>query len=153
MNVCEETERYMSVHTQISDYLAAQPERKRGDLQTLHDMMLRLMPDCRLWFLDGKDEHGRTVSNPNIGYGLRTIAYADGRTREFYQIGLSPNKAGISVYIMGIEDRKYLPEAYGKDLGKATVTGYCIKFKSLKDINVDVLEAAIRFGLEAQNKR
>jgi hypothetical protein len=147
MNVCEETERYMSVHTQISDYLAAQPERKRGDLQTLHDMMLRLMPDCRLWFLDGKDEHGRTVSNPNIGYGLRTIAYADGRTREFYQIGLSANTTGISVYIMGLDDKTYLAETYGSELGKASVTGYCIKFSSLRNINVAVLEAAIRDGI------
>jgi len=147
MNVCEETERYMSVHTQISDYLAAQPERKRGDLQTLHDMMLRLMPDCRLWFLDGKDEHGRTVSNPNIGYGLRTIAYADGRTREFYQIGLSANTTGISVYIMGLDDKTYLAETYGSELGKASVTGYCIKFSSLRNINVAVLAAAIRDGI------
>jgi hypothetical protein len=147
MNVCEETERYMSVHTQISDYLAAQPERKRGDLQTLHDMMLRMMPDCRLWFLDGKDEHGRTVSNPNIGYGLRTIAYADGRTREFYQIGLSANTTGISVYIMGLDDKTYLAETYGSELGKASVTGYCIKFSSLRNINVAVLEAAIRDGI------
>ena len=36
-------------------------------------------------------------------------------------------------------------------IGKATVTGYCIKFKSLKDIKIDVLEAAIRFGFDAQN--
>ena len=137
----------MSVHTQISDYLAAQPERKRGDLQTLHDMMLRLMPDCRLWFLDGKDEHGRTVSNPNIGYGLRTITYADGRTREFYQIGLSANTTGISVYIMGLDDKTYLAETYGSELGKASVTGYCIKFSSLRNINLAVLEAAIRDGI------
>jgi len=54
---------------------------------------------------------------------------------------------------MGIEDKKYLAETYGKDLGKASVTGYCIRFKSLKDINTDVLEAAIRFGFHAQNKR
>jgi hypothetical protein len=147
MNVCEETERYMSVHTQISDYLAAQPDRKRGDLQTLHDMMLRLMPDCRLWFLDGKDERGRTVSNPNIGYGLRTIAYADGRTREFYQIGLSANTTGISVYIMGLDDKTYLAETYGSELGKASVTGYCIKFSSLRNIDLAVLEAAIRDGI------
>ena len=147
MNVCEETERYMSVHTQISDYLAAQPERKRGDLQTLHDMMLRLMPDCRLWFLDGKDERGRTVSNPNIGYGLLTIAYADGRTREFYQIGLSANTTGISVYIMGLDDKTYLAETYGAELGKADVTGYCIKFRSLRNVNLAALEAAIRDGI------
>ncbi len=137
----------MSVHTQISDYLAAQPERKRGDLQTLHDMMLRLMPDCRLWFLDGKDERGRTVSNPNVGYGLRTIAYADGRTREFYQIGLSANTSGISVYVMGLDDKTYLAETYGSELGKASVTGYCIKFSSLRNINLAVLETAIRDGI------
>ena len=137
----------MNVHTQISEYLAAQPERKRGDMQALHDMMLRVMPDGRLWFLDGKDEGGRTVSNPNIGYGLRTMAYADGRTREFYQIGLSANTAGISVYIMGLDDRTYLPETYGGKLGKATVTGYCIKFGALRNIDLDVLEAAIRDGI------
>ncbi|MBA3706843.1 MAG: DUF1801 domain-containing protein, partial [Bacteroidetes bacterium] len=55
---------------------------------------------------------------------------------------------GISVYIMGIEDKKYLPETYGKTLGKASVTGYCIKFKALKDINIDTLEIAIRDGVK-----
>jgi len=136
-----------SVRTQIADYLAAQPDRKRGDMQTLHAMMLRLMPRCRLWFLDGKDEDGRTVSNPNVGYGLRTITYADGRTREFYQIGLSANTAGISVYIMGLDDRTYLAKTWGGELGKANVTGYCIRFRSLRDIDLAVLEAAIRDGI------
>ena len=137
----------MSVHTQIHDYLTARPQRTRADMQALHDMMLRVMPDGRLWFLDGKDEGGRTVSNPNIGYGLMTIAYADGRTREFYQIGLSANTAGISVYIMGLDDKTYLAETYGGKLGKAKVTGYCIKFRALTNIDLAVLEAAIRDGI------
>ena len=137
----------MSVRTQISDYLAAQPERKRRDMQALHDMILRLMPDCRLWFLDGKDERGRTVSNPNIGYGFQTMTYADGRAREFYQIGMSANTTGISVYIMGLEDKTYLAETYGDELGKASVTGYCIKFSTLRNINVAILEAAMRDGI------
>ena len=137
----------MNVQTQIDDYLAAQPERKRGDMQTLHGMMLRLMPDCRLWFLDGKDESGRTVSNPNIGYGCQNMSYTDGRTREFYQIGLSANTAGISVYVMGLADKAYLAETYGGALGKAKVTGYCIKFGALRNINLAALEAAIRDGI------
>lgn len=137
----------MSVHTQIADYLAAQPERKRGDMQTLHDMMLRLMPDCRLWYLDGKDESGRTVSNPNIGYGLQTMPHAGGRSREFYQIGLSATTSGISIYIMGLDDRTYLTKTYGARLGKASVTGYCIRFTALRNIDTDVLEAAIRDGV------
>ena len=144
---------HMNVQEQIGEYIASQPEPKRGDMRALHGIILGVMPACKLWFLDGKDSEGKTVSNPNIGYGLQTMKYADGSTREFYQIGLSANKTGISVYIMGIEDKKYLAETYGKDLGEASVTGYCIRFKTLKDINVDVLEAAIRFGFEAQNKR
>lgn len=137
----------MSVHTQIDDYLASQPERKRADMQALHDMMSQLMPDCRLWFLDGTDENGRTVSNPSIGYGVQTMTYADGRTREFYQIGLSATTSGISVYVMGLDDRAYLAQTYGAKLGKARVTGYCISFSTLRNIDLAVLEAAIRDGI------
>jgi Domain of unknown function (DU1801) len=141
----------VNVQEQIEAYIASQPEPKRSDMQALHQFILEIMPACKLWFLDGKNEEGKTVSNPNIGYGLHTIKYADGKTREFYQIGLSANTTGISVYILGIEDKKYLAQTFGKELGKASVTGYCIKFKVLKDINIDVLEAAIRYRVEAQD--
>ena len=138
----------MNVQEQIKKYIASQPEPKRGDMQELHRVILQVMPAGKLWFLDGKDSENKTVSNPNIGYGFHTIKYADGKTREFYQIGISANTTGISVYIFGIEDKKTLAQTYGKKLGKASVSGYCIKFKTLKDINVDVLEAAIRYGIE-----
>jgi hypothetical protein len=143
----------MNVQEQIQKYITSQTEPKRSDLQALHRIILEVMPACKLWFLDGKNSENKTVSNPNIGYGLHTIKYADGTTREFYQIGLSANKTGISVYILGIEDKKYLAEAYGKELGKASVTGYCIRFKTLKNINIEILEAAIRYGFEAQNEK
>jgi hypothetical protein len=143
----------MNVQEQIQEYITSQAEPKRSDLQALHHLILQVMPACKLWFLDGKNSENKTVSNPNIGYGLQTIKYADGTTREFYQIGLSANKTGISVYILGIEDKKYLAEAFGKELGKASVTGYCIRFKTLKDINTEILEAAIRYGFEAQNEK
>lgn len=138
----------MNVKEQIKKYLTSQPETKLDDMQKLHRLILQVMPDCKLWFLDGKNSEGKIVSNPNIGYGLLTIKYADGTTRDFYQIGLSANTTGISVYIMGITDKTYLTKTYGKKLGKASVTGYCIKFKTLKDINLDILQAAIRYGFE-----
>ena len=138
----------MNVKAQIKEYITSQPEPKRSDMEALHRTILQVMPACKLWFLDGKNSENKTVSNPNIGYGLHTMKYADGTTREFYQIGLSANKTGISVYILGIEDKKYLAQTYGKVLDKASVTGYCIRFKSLKDINVEVLEAAIRNRVE-----
>jgi hypothetical protein len=138
----------MNVEEQIKKHITDQPELKRSDMQALHSMILQMMPECKLWFLDGLNSENKVVSNPNIGYGFQTIKYADGKTREFYQIGLSANKTGISVYILGIEDKKYLAQTFGKTLGKANVSGYCIKFKTLKDINVDILKAAIRSGVE-----
>jgi len=137
----------MDIQKQIAEYIATQPEPKRGEMQELHRIILALMPACKLWFLDGKDEKGKTVSNPNIGYGSQTIQYAKGKTRDFYQIGISANTTGISVYIMGIDDRKHLAQTFGKELGKASVTGYCIKFKTLTEIKIDVLKAAIQYGI------
>lgn len=141
----------MTVEEQIESYIASQPDPKRRDIQALHELALQVSPGCKLWFTDGKNSEGKVVANPNIGYGYYTINYADGSTREFFQVGLSANKTGISVYILGLEDKTYLAKTYGATIGKASVTGYCIKFKSLKDINVDVLKTAIRHRLERQN--
>ncbi len=121
-------------------------------MQQLHELVMRIDSACKLWFLDGKNEAGKVVSNPSIGYGSYEIKYSDGTVREFYQVGLSANKTGISVYIMGLADKKYLAETFGKTLGKATVTGYCIRFKTLKNINTDILETAIRFGFEVKER-
>lgn len=140
----------MDTKTQITAYIDSQDELKRADMLVLHEHMLKMLPHGRLWFLDGKDATGKVVSNPNIGYGQFLLHYKDGSSKEFYQIGLSANTTGISVYIMGIEDKNYLPLNFGTVIGKATVTGYCIKFKALKDINREILDKAIQYGLAQQ---
>jgi hypothetical protein len=139
----------MVTQAQVKKFIASHPEPRRSDMEALHRLALKIMPGCKLWLLDGKDETGKAVTNPNVGYGSFEIKYAGGATREFYQVGFSPNTTGLSVYIMGIKDRKYLPKAYGKSIGKASVTGYCIKFKALSDIDLDVLEDAMRYGVKA----
>jgi hypothetical protein len=133
----------------IESHIASQPEPKRSDMRALDRLIRKAMPRCRLWFMDGRDERGKQVTNPNIGYGHQTLEYANGTSREFYQVGFSANKAGISVYILGLKDRKYLAKTYGKTIGKAAVTGYCIRFKSLEDIDAGVLADAIRYGAAA----
>ncbi|RKS97732.1 DUF1801 domain-containing protein [Chryseobacterium defluvii] len=138
----------MNTQEQIENYISSQPEAKRNDMQELHDLILQIMPECKLWFLDGKNDNNKTVSNPNIGYGSYTMHYAGEKTREFYRIGMSANTTGISIYIMGIEDKKHLAKTYGEKIGKASVTGYCIKFKAFKDIHLEVLAEAIRYGAE-----
>ncbi len=142
----------MDIQEHIKAYIFGQSEPKRSEMQTLHVRILQALPGCKLWFEDGKNDEGKTVSNPNIGYGSYIIKYADGKTREFFQIGLSANKTGISVYVLGIKDKAYLAQTYGKELGKARVTGYCIRFNHLKDINIDTLEDAIKYGVEATSE-
>jgi hypothetical protein len=143
----------MNVQEQIKKYIAGQPEPKRGDMQELHRLTLQVLPACKLWFFDGRNSDNQIIANPTIGYGFHAKKYANGTTRESFQIGMSANKTGISVYILGIKDKTYLARTYGKKLGKASVSGYCIRFKTLKDINIDILEAAIRYGVAAQNEK
>lgn len=141
----------MGVDDLIEEYLASQPEPKCAEMRELHRLILESSPGCKLWFSDGKNEERKVVSNPNIGYGNYTIQYADGTTKEFFRIGLSGNKSGISVYILGINDKQYLMNTYGSAIGKASVTGYCVKFKSVNDIDLAVLLDAVRFGFEYRN--
>lgn len=143
----------MKVTDQITAYLESLPDSKRSDLEVLHHRILQLLPKAKLWFLDGKDASGKVVSNPNIGYGHLLLPATNRKDREFYQVGISANSSGISVFIMGLEDRTYLPRIYGEELGKANVSGYCIKFKSLKNIDLSVLERAIKDGIKQTSKK
>ena len=137
----------MDTAERIEAYLASQPDPKQSDLRRLHAHMLTEFAGCRLWFTDGTNADGKVVSNPNIGYGGYTISYADGSSREFYRIGLSAHSTGISVYVLGLDDKTYLKRTFGATIGAASVTGYCIKFRRLSAIDEESLQAAIRHGM------
>jgi hypothetical protein len=141
----------MDTHIQISEFLNSLSETKKKDIEFIHQRILDLYPKEKLWYVDGKNETGKVVANPQIGYGHYTIQYTDGKTKEFYRVGISANTLGISVYIMGIDDKNYLVETYKDKLGKAQVTGYCIKFKNLKDIDIKILEDAIKDRMERKS--
>jgi hypothetical protein len=143
----------MEIPDRVEAYLASQPEPKQSDLRRLHARIRAEFPACRLWFNDGTNEDGKVVANPNIGYGVYTITYADKSSREFYRIGLSANTTGISVYVLGLDDKTYLARTYGASLGAASITGYCIKFRRLSAVNDDALQAAIRDGMTVQHNR
>jgi hypothetical protein len=142
----------MSIEKRIEKYIWSLSETKSSEMHKLHELILQIMPTCKLWFLDGKNSEGKIISNPNIGYGFYSIKYANGSTKDFYRIGLSANTIGISVYIMSLEDKNYLSNTFKYTIGKASVTGYCIKFKTLKTINLEVLKEAIKFGFSTKTK-
>jgi hypothetical protein len=59
--------RGMEIEEEIENYIAGQAQPKSDEMRELHRLMLRISPECGLWFLDGKNADGKTVSNPNIG--------------------------------------------------------------------------------------
>jgi hypothetical protein len=139
------------VNNQIEKYIKSQPESKQSEMQGLHDLILQLMPNCKQWYFDGKNEDGKQVAHQTIGYGNYTITYKDGSTREFFRIGLLANPTGLAVHIMGIDDKKFLVEKYSKTIGIAKVGSYGISFKSIKDINLAILKEAIQNRIETHN--
>jgi hypothetical protein len=140
----------MTLHEQIELYISSQKEPKKSDLYALNSLIQKIIPNGKLWFLDGKDEHGKVVSNSNIGYGYQLIPYANGQSKAFYQIGLSANTKGISIYLIGLKDKNYLSHLCGNELGKAKISGYCINFSKLQDIHIPLLENVIKEVLKLQ---
>jgi Domain of unknown function (DU1801) len=141
----------MTTKQQIKHHLSTLPDSKRIELQTLHEIILQAVPKCKLWFFDGKNEQGKVVANPNIGYGSCVLQYVDGSTKEFYKIGLCATATGISIYVMGLEDKNYLSKTYKVSIGKATFTSYCIKFKKLMDMDGEVFVQLINEQLGTNN--
>jgi hypothetical protein len=137
----------MSVLAQINNYLESLSTPKKSELTLLHEHIIHAHPKSQLWFLDGKDGSGKTVSNPNIGYGHCQLTYTNGTTKDWYKIGLTATTKGISVYVFGNDNKTYLKDSYGNRLGKANITGYCIQFKSLADIDLHVLKEVFATSL------
>lgn len=57
----------MKVQEQIDTYLDSLPEPKRSEMKKLHASIVKQIPNSVLSFLDGKDDSGKVVTNPNIG--------------------------------------------------------------------------------------
>ena len=112
-------------------------------MRALHELILHVNPKCKLWFDNGLNEAGKPVTHPTIGYGDQVLTYANGSTKPFFQIGISATATGITIYFIGLTNKNYLKETFGTTIGKASITGYCIKFKKRADLNEAVLKKAI----------
>lgn len=135
-----------AVQSQIQSHFEKLENAKSIELQQLHQLIVKINPTCKLWFDNGINDEGKVVTNPTIGYGLQTLHYAKGNSREFFQIGICATSTGISIYLIGLKDKNNLKETFSPSIGKATITGYCVKYKRLSDLNSDILTNLIRFA-------
>lgn len=135
-----------AVQSQIQSHFEKLENLKSIELQQLHKLIVTTNPTCKLWFDNGINDEGKVVTNPTIGYGLQTLHYAKGETKKFFQIGICATTTGISIYLIGLKDKNMLKETFSPSIGKATITGYCVKYKRLSELNPESLTKLILFG-------
>lgn len=121
-----------------------------NELTAILNWMQTQFPDLQATFHDGKDEIGKQITNPIHGFGAFEQTYANGEKKTHFQIGVAQTKSGISIYLLGIRGKMDLPVAC-MALGKAKVTGYCISYKKMADLNLGVLKNVLLSTLKLFN--
>jgi hypothetical protein len=75
-----------------------------------------------------------------VGFGLRQIQYAGGRTGDWPIIGFSPRKQNLTLYVgVGQQDPVLM-----KKLGKHTIGKGCLYIKKLSDVDLPTLRKVIK---------
>lgn len=129
------------VQTAPEEYLASLPAEIGCDMTALDARIRAALPGrsrC-LWegvFWGGSEQR-------IIGYGDLSYVRSDKKWVEWFLVGLARQKSYYSVYVNAVEGRRYVAEAYADRLGKAKVGKSSISFRSLADIDLDVLSELI----------
>jgi hypothetical protein len=133
-----------STSTQIQDHFEQLASGKRQELIALYNLVSEELPIATQSFFDGRNEEGKVVTHPTIGFGETMLHYANGKKREIFRIGICATASGLSIHILGITDKTFLKNFLGDRLGKVKITSYCIQFKKMKDIDLEVLKSLLR---------
>lgn len=116
-----------------AEYIADVEEKRREDIQALHDMVREEAPA-----LDPTMDFGM------LGYGKFHYKYKSGREGDWMKIGIANNKKYISLYCCAADDGGYVAERFKERLPKANIGKSCVRFKRLSDLDEKVLRDLIR---------
>ena len=119
--------------TTHAEYIAQVDDKRRPDIQRLHDLVREVAPE-----LEPTMEFGM------LGYGKLHYRYATGREGDWMKIGIANNKQYISLYCCAADERGYVAERYRDRLPKANIGKSCVRFKRLSDLDETVLRELIR---------
>jgi hypothetical protein len=85
-----------------------------------------------------------------VGFGKRTIKYADGRETPWILIAFSPRKANMTLYVGRRFDGR---DALLKKLGTHSTGGGCLYVKRLSDVNQTALKKIIAASVKQSRKQ
>lgn len=117
------------------EYFEELEEPRKSEVLKLHKLITKTVPKLKPFMLSGL-----------LGYGKIHYKYSSGREGDWFKIGLSSGKTGISVHVCAVDKGGYLAEQAKPKLGKATVGRSCIRFKKLEDINLDALTELLKLA-------
>jgi hypothetical protein len=123
------------------EYIAKIDEPRRAQIQMLHDMIRKTIPEQKPYIISGM-----------IGYGTFHYKTKSGREGDWCKIALASQKNYISVYVCASDGRQYVAEKYKDAFPKASIGRSCIRFKRPDDIDIEVLKKVIREGVEVSDK-
>ena len=82
-----------------------------------------------------------------VGFGDHEYTGANGKTNKWFQVGFSPRKHALTLYLMGGWDKALLAE-----LGEATTSVSCLYVKRLQDVNRPMLQKLISESVKRVKK-
>ena len=117
----------------VDDFINAIPDKQKRDdsfaIMKLMQQATKVKP--KMW--------GSAI----VGFGNKLFeSPTTGRQVEWFQIGFSPRKANLTVYLMNMN--AYADEL--KKLGKHKVGGGCLYINKLSDVDTNVLKEMINKG-------
>jgi len=123
--------------TALQELLASAPEERRPLLREVHRAIRAAAPKLplKVW----KQKLWGGTDQTILGYGDLSYRNASGKDVEWFLIGLANQKDYVSIYVNAVRDRRYLPEVYGPRLGRVKIGKAAVSFRSLEDLDPDVL--------------
>lgn len=113
----------------------------RAAMERLDTLIVDAMPERRRVLYEGKFWGG--TDQRIIGYGVMVQPRPRGKEVRWFIVGLARQKANYSIYVNAVADGAYLGQRYAERLGKVKLGSASIGFKSLEDIDLDVVSELV----------
>lgn len=121
----------------VDDHLTSLPDDVREEMALLDSEIAARMNGASRVLFEGKLWGG--TDQEIIGYGEFRYTNSSGKTVEWFMVGLAAQKNYISLYVNAVDEDGYALARYKDRLGKAKVGSASISFKTVEDIELDVL--------------
>lgn len=107
------------------EYLAALDEPRRAEVKALDAFIRKTVPKLKPYIHAGMLAYGK--------FRYRTKA---GKESDWFKVGISSNKAAISLYCCASDEQGYVAERYQAALPKASIGKTCVRIKRFEDLEL-----------------